>query len=758
MSREKRGKTIIDHRSSQSSLTDEDEESYSEEHSDSQEDEDDWVHEDDIDPSDSASATADYRARPQRPHSGGAARNPSRHHSIPRQQTRYAFRAPPSGPPDPVQTMSGSEPSDDFYSMYGGRGHFAPPPPQVPYGGRGGYPQSHVGGYAPPPHPGYGGQMVPFSNNPFSPNPLNQGGASGYFAEHRPYDMMPYQHQQPGFYGGASPLAAGPVAAPNYGMPAHLAQYMYSSPPPPPTEAPAPAKTPAPAPAPAPPAEEKPNPEIEAMKAQLAALQAERKAQEEAAKQADIEKKIRQDAEKAFVLRMEEMKKAQEEAKKEIELAKIEAEKAARERIEEERKAEAERQRQHAEMMARAEREARERIEKERKEEAERARQHAEAMAKAEREAKEKYEAALKAEEERKEKEAEERKRAEETIRLKIAAEAKAAEEAKKLAEKQAAEEAERKKLFEEELRLKAEKAWRDKVEADKLAEAEKKAAEAAAKLKYENEARIKLDKEKKQAEAEAAAKEAAKKEREELEKKIADEAKAKLEEEAKKATGEEKEPIKFKDAVGRKFNLPFNLCATWNSMEDLIKQAFAHVDVIGPHVQEGHYDLMGPDGDIILPIIWDKTIQPGWQVTMRMWPMDKHPLQSASAPPGMPDPRNMTPEQRHRWSQHVHQMRQAQAAHHAHGRPMPMRPPPGMAPPPGMMQPAQPPPGAHFPFGQAGPGTRLPAGVDVVDAKPERKKGDGKTAKKTISFFAGGKKPAKKSSSSKKYVPAWQD
>lgn len=65
--------------------------------------------------------------------------------------------------------------------------------------------------------------------------------------------------------------------------------------------------------------------------------------------------------------------------------------------------------------------------------------------------------------------------------------------------------------------------------------------------------------------------------------------------------------------------------------MEELIKQAFLHVDVIGPHVQAGHYDLLGPDGEIILPQVWDKVIEPDWAITMHMWPMDRQP------PPGVP-------------------------------------------------------------------------------------------------------------------------
>ena len=56
--------------------------------------------------------------------------------------------------------------------------------------------------------------------------------------------------------------------------------------------------------------------------------------------------------------------------------------------------------------------------------------------------------------------------------------------------------------------------------------------------------------------------------------------------------------------------------------MEDLIRQAFLHVEVIGPHVAEGHYDLVGPQGDIILPQVWETVVEPDWTITMHMWPM----------------------------------------------------------------------------------------------------------------------------------------
>jgi len=65
--------------------------------------------------------------------------------------------------------------------------------------------------------------------------------------------------------------------------------------------------------------------------------------------------------------------------------------------------------------------------------------------------------------------------------------------------------------------------------------------------------------------------------------------------------------------------------------MEELIKQAFMHVDHLGPHVADGHYDLIGPNGEIILPQVWETMIEPDWSITMHMWPMPEKP------PPGAP-------------------------------------------------------------------------------------------------------------------------
>ena len=104
-----------------------------------------------------------------------------------------------------------------------------------------------------------------------------------------------------------------------------------------------------------------------------------------------------------------------------------------------------------------------------------------------------------------------------------------------------------------------------------------------------------------------------------------------------RKALGETQLPIKFKDAVGRKFSFPWHLARTWEGMEELIREAFVHVDIIGPHIAEGHYDLIDSNGKIILPSAWEKNIKPDSTISMHLWPM---PEPKAEEIPGTQAPK----------------------------------------------------------------------------------------------------------------------
>jgi len=61
-------------------------------------------------------------------------------------------------------------------------------------------------------------------------------------------------------------------------------------------------------------------------------------------------------------------------------------------------------------------------------------------------------------------------------------------------------------------------------------------------------------------------------------------------------------------------------------SFESLIRQAFFHVDIIGPQVTDGFFDILSPKGHVILPSVWDDVIEPGWEISMHMWPMAPPP------------------------------------------------------------------------------------------------------------------------------------
>ncbi|KAJ2987439.1 hypothetical protein NUW58_g4504 [Xylaria curta] len=193
-------------------------------------------------------------------------------------------------------------------------------------------------------------------------------------------------------------------------------------------------------------------------------------------------------------------------------------------------------------------------------------------------------------------------------------------------AEKKMREEFELRKKKEDEARQQAEHEVRKRIEAEKRAYEEAKIAEELKKQlqqKAEAEKREKL-------EAEERALDAAKKQAEEKENQ--DRIRQWAAERAEKDL-ENQRQIHLKDAVGRKFAIPFSQGCTWQGMKELIEAAFLHVDVIGPEVLAGHYDLIGPDGTIILPQTWDEIIQPGWKISMAMWPME---TSNPPQPPGL--------------------------------------------------------------------------------------------------------------------------
>lgn len=113
--------------------------------------------------------------------------------------------------------------------------------------------------------------------------------------------------------------------------------------------------------------------------------------------------------------------------------------------------------------------------------------------------------------------------------------------------------------------------------------------------------------------------------------KKMAEDEAAKL-----KPSDAPKPPIKFKDAIGRKFSFPWHLCKTWKGMEELIKQAFLHDKKFGERVHAGQYDLIGPDGEIIMPQVWETMVQPDWAITMHMWPEDQVPVKGLRLKAGL--------------------------------------------------------------------------------------------------------------------------
>lgn len=82
--------------------------------------------------------------------------------------------------------------------------------------------------------------------------------------------------------------------------------------------------------------------------------------------------------------------------------------------------------------------------------------------------------------------------------------------------------------------------------------------------------------------------------------------------------------------------SFPYHLCETWRGIEELVRLAFLHVVIVGQRVNEGHYDILNPAGEVILPQLWEHYEQPGWEISISIRPALGHPRPCYS-PPSMP-------------------------------------------------------------------------------------------------------------------------
>ena len=70
--------------------------------------------------------------------------------------------------------------------------------------------------------------------------------------------------------------------------------------------------------------------------------------------------------------------------------------------------------------------------------------------------------------------------------------------------------------------------------------------------------------------------------------------------------------------------------------MEHLIKEIFLVVPNLTWRVAEGQYDLCSPQDEILTSSNWGSMIEPGWEITMRMWPNPERPPWEYAGPMAM--------------------------------------------------------------------------------------------------------------------------
>lgn len=80
-------------------------------------------------------------------------------------------------------------------------------------------------------------------------------------------------------------------------------------------------------------------------------------------------------------------------------------------------------------------------------------------------------------------------------------------------------------------------------------------------------------------------------------------------------------EVITFKDAKGRKYTFPLQKVKTWDGMKSAINRIFLMYPEWQSQIAFQRYDLIAPQGQVVLPQHWEDLIKPNWNILMKLWP-----------------------------------------------------------------------------------------------------------------------------------------
>ncbi|OHW94831.1 hypothetical protein CSPAE12_06427 [Colletotrichum incanum] len=98
-------------------------------------------------------------------------------------------------------------------------------------------------------------------------------------------------------------------------------------------------------------------------------------------------------------------------------------------------------------------------------------------------------------------------------------------------------------------------------------------------------------------------------------------------------------EPVHMTDILGRKYDIPYELCRTVQGARTSIHHRFRDVNRLWPIVRDGAFELVAEDDTVITPEAWVTTIKPGAIVKMRVSAFNEGGINGGMyVPPGTPE------------------------------------------------------------------------------------------------------------------------